>query len=470
MKTKLTFNQYTLMRKLIFVLSGAFVALTASVSIHASTTDPLTPRATPAVPTDMYVEPGTHSCVVTWSDEENSAWNLRYRLYSEEPEEPVLLHSLTGSAYTGSYADITLPAPWGGVNTRAGNGAIYVKNNYNGVERGYLTYTIPEGYTNATFTLMIKSGSGSYGVGNFTVYTPQTAAVGHNFSGGETYRWLVTASSGEKITVYSTDADYSPDIALIAVYWGDATGSKARAIEWTYVNNLNKTTYTIENLEIDTEYEVQVQAIGNNGATSDWCRPDVFRTLAEEPFVTQVHILGDIDDQAWAPDAGTKMVYDPEDETYTATIHVEENRTFGFSTELDMDDLGGWNYLLPYRFGPVCDDAVLSLTDENLGRRLPLTFDNYGDLRVLSDGDYKVTVSLEESYVIVEQVGFPVHGYELGDVNHSNSITIKDVTELIALLLGSSESACPICADVTQDEALTIKDVTELIAKLLESN
>lgn len=422
----------------------------------------------PNVPTDMYVEPGAYSCVVSWEDEENSAWNLRYRLYSEEPEEPVLLHSLSGSAYTGGYVDITLPAPWGGVNTRGGNGAIYIKNNYNGVATGTLTYTIPEGYNNAPFTLLITSGSGSYGAGNFTVFTPQTSVVGHTFSGGETYRWLVTASSGEKITVYSTDANYSPDIAMIAVYYGDATGAKAQP--WTTVNNLDKTTYTIEGLELDTEYEVQVQAIGDDGTVSDWCRSDVFRTLEEEPFVPTVHILGDINDQAWSPFAGTKMEYDPDNELYTATIFVEEGKSFGFTLEIDdNEDMGGWNYINPFRFGPE-SDSIFSLTNEYLGQILPLSFDNYGDILVLSSGEYKVTVSLEESYIIIEKTGEPVHGYVAGDVNHSCDLGIADVTMLMDLLLGVDEGACVICADVNGDGLVGISDATDLIDILLDNN
>lgn len=442
------------MKKELSILSSVIVAFLASFGINATT-----------VPTDMYVEPGANSCVVTWNDEDNSAWNLRYRLYSEEPAEPVLLHSLTGSSYTGSYVDITLPAPWGGVNTRGGNGAIYIKNNYNGVATGTLTYTIPEGYTNAPFTLLITSGSGTYGAGNFTVYTPQTAAVGHTFVGGETYRWLVTASSGEQITVYSTDANYSPDIALIAVYSGDATGSKAG--EWTYVNNLTKTTYTIEGLERATDYEVQVQAIGNNGTLSDWTRPDVFTTLEDDPIVTTVHILGDIDDQAWSPFAGTKMEYDPETELYTATIFVDEGRTFGFTTEIDdNEDMGGWNYVEPFRFGPV-SDGVFTLTEEHFGQQLPLTFDNYGDILVLSIGEYHVTVSLEQSYIMINKIGEPPHGYETGDVNHDVGVSISDVTALIDYLLGADNDACTICADVNGDESITISDVTALIDVLL---
>ena len=285
---------------------------------------------------------------------------------------------------------------------------------------------------------------------------------------------MVTASSGEKITITTPDAQYSPSIALMGVYTGDATARGARAQEWTYVNNLNKTEYTIEGLEMGTEYEVQVQAIGNNGALSDWCRPDVFTTLDEEPYVPSVHILGDIDDQYWSPDAGTKMVYDPETETYSATIHVEENRTFGFSTELDQDDLGGWNYLLPYRFAPVMDGRYLELTDEYLGQAIPLSFDNDGEIRVLKTADYEVTVSLEEQYIIIGKVP----GSEpllIGDVNKDGKITITDVTVLINALLNNAQNVetdnyDPAAADVDFDSKISITDVTALVNYLLSNS
>ncbi len=58
------------------------------------------------------------------------------------------------------------------------------------------------------------------------------------------------------------------------------------------------------------------------------------------------------------------------------------------------------------------------------------------------------------------------HGFDLGDVNHDGSVTIKDVTALIDYLLGNGE-VCMICADVNGDSVVTIKDVTDLIDMLL---
>ena len=452
------------MKKRLFVLSGAIIAFVASVGINATT-----------VPYNLYVEPSTHSCLVSWDDDDNSAWNLRYRLYSEEPEVE-LLSSVAGTDFTGSstgYYDITLPSPWGGTNVRGGlNSIIYFRNNYNSTgSAGNITYTIPTGYENATFTMKITTATTSDGSGNLAVATPQTAAVNHYFSAGETYAWVVTASTGEKITITTSDANYSPDIALLEVYTGDATSMKLRANEWTYVYNLTKTEYTIEDLEMDTDYEVQVQAIGDDGTLSDWTRPDVF-TTNEEPIIPDVHIMGEVDGQEWAIDAATKMAYDSETETYTATVFIEADKTFGFSTEIDINgDLGGWEYINQFRFGPA-SNGLFELTEDRLGQQLPLSFtwDYFSDVHVLTAGEYEITVSLEQNYLIIGRISEPPHGYDLGDVNHDHNISIADVTALIDLLLGVSEDGCEICADVNGDNNVSIADVTALIDKLLGIN
>ena len=438
------------MKKFLFVLTGVILT---SIGINATT-----------VPVNMYVEPGTNSCLVTWEDEDNSAWNLRYRLFTEESEDPVMLHSITASSYTGSsYSAITLPAPWGGTNVRAGNREIYFRNNYNNDgSYGNITYTVPEGYTNATFNLMITTyATNSNGAGNLTVATPQTSAVTHNFSAGESFTWTVIASSGEKITITTPDAQYSPSISLMAVYY-------VPSIEWTYVNNLDKMEYTIEDLEMGTDYEVQVQAIGDDGTLSNWTRADVFTTLDEEPIIPSVHIMGEIEGQMWASDTGTKMEYDPETETYTATVLVDADKTFGFSTEIDADgDLGGWNYVNLYRFGPE-SNGLFDLTDERLGQQFPLSFewDHFSDVHVLVSGEYEITISLEQNYIIIGRISEPEHGYSPGDVNHDHAVNIADVTALIDYLLGTG-TACEICADVHGDTVINIADVTSLIDVLL---
>ena len=445
------------MKKLLFVLSGAVTAFMASVGINATT-----------VPYNMYVEPGTHSCLVTWEDDDNSAWNLRYRLFTDEPEDPVLLHSLDGTSYTNqSYQAVTLSSPWSSENVYGGYGAIYFRNasHQSATTDGYIKYTIPTGYENQTFTVNITTASGQYGAGRFVVGSTQTTAVEYNMSATETHSWTVTGSTGDVITITSPENQYSPDIALIEVYFVPTK-------EWTYVYNLDKMEYTIEDLEMSTDYEVQVQAIGDNGTVSDWTRADVFTTLDEEPIIPDVHILGEVDGQEWASDAGTKMEYDPATETYTATVFIEADKTFGFTTEIDPNgELGGWEYINQFRFGPE-SNGLFELTEDRLGQQLPLNFewDHFSDVHVLSAGEYEITVSLERNYLIIGKISEPPHGFEIGDVNHDGSVSIKDVTALIDYLLGSSSDICTICADVNGDENVSIKDVTDLIDKLLGGN
>jgi hypothetical protein len=165
-----------------------------------------------------------------WTHDVESSTVSSYSLYAtrtavpsgDEPTGSTLLGSLDGSNYTGSYASITLTSPWGGSNVKAGNGAIYTKNSSSWWSSSYgnITYTVPSGYSNATFTVQITTANTSYGAGSITVKSASTAAVKQSVSKGGTYTWTVTASAGDKITIYSTDSSYSPDMTWIGIYAG----------------------------------------------------------------------------------------------------------------------------------------------------------------------------------------------------------------------------------------------------------
>ena len=446
------------MKKFSFILSGVIVAFIASVGANAT-----------SAPYNLYVEQGTHSCLVRWDDDENSAWNLRYRLFTDEPDEPVQIGSINGTSYTNqSYTAVTLTTPWSGNNVYGGYGAIYFRNatHQSATTDGYIKFTVPAGYENRTFTVNLTTASTQYGSGRFVVGSTQTESVQYNFSANETHSWTVTGSTGDVITITSPENQYSPDIALIEIYYVPEK-------EWIYVYDIDKKSYNITGLEMETDYEVQVQAIGDDGTLSDWTRPDVFTTLDEEPIVEVIHILGEVDDQEWACDAGTKMEYDPETEIYTATVHVEADKTFGFTTQLDPnDELGGWNYVNLYRFGPACDgEGPFDLTEDQLGKQLPLGWgwDNFTDVHVLVAGDYEITVSLQRNYVIIGKIAEPEHGYQKGDVNHDGVVNVTDVTALISHLMGGSVECCEICGDFNSDGTLNVTDVTLLISYIMQS-
>ncbi len=211
-----------------------------------------------------------------WTDETPDANLASYTLELNKPVPPSeLIGSLSGSSYTNnSYSDITLSAPWGGTNVRGGYGAIYFRNSISYTPSpGNITFTIPEGYNNYIFTLKITTSSSQYGTGNYTVETPQTAAVGKDFtSNGQTHEWLVTASSGEKITITSTDDSYSPDIALIQVYSGDATesGSGITYLPYRLIEGITNKYCDVTELEDGGTYLYRVKVVYNDNTESEW--------------------------------------------------------------------------------------------------------------------------------------------------------------------------------------------------------
>ena len=255
------------MKRFSFVLSGVIVAFIASIGINAT-----------EAPYNLYVEQSSHSCLVSWDDEENSAWNLRYRLFTDEPEDPVQLGSINGTSYNSQgYQAVTLSSPWSGNNVYGGYGAIYFRNatHQSATTDGYIKYTIPAGYENKTFTLILTTASTDYGAGRFGVGSNQTAAVEYNMSKGETHSWVVTGSTGEVITITSPENQYSPDIAQIEVYSGNATEAKLMANEtgdatYRLITGITDKFYTVENLTAEGTFLYKVKALYIDGTESDW--------------------------------------------------------------------------------------------------------------------------------------------------------------------------------------------------------
>ncbi len=207
-----------------------------------------------------------------WTDETPAENVTSYTLEVANRPAVELLGSLDGTTYTGSYSSVTLTDPWSGEDVMVGNGAYYFGNYYG----GYISFTIPEGYENEVFSMQITSSSSNYGSGNLTVGSNQTAAVGHEFNSGETYTWLVTASSGEKITITSTDDNYSPDMALIKVYSGDVndlntlTATEQGDANYRLVKGITNKFYTVTDLTAAGTFYYRVKAHYINGVESRW--------------------------------------------------------------------------------------------------------------------------------------------------------------------------------------------------------
>ena len=226
-----------------------------------------------------------------WTDQTSSANVSSYTLQvnkqgsSTPSTEVTLLGTINGSNYTGSYTNITLSAPWGGSNVRGGNNAVYTKNSSG---TGYISFTVPSGYSNATFSVQVTTVSGSYGTGNITVQSTNTSAVGHTFSKGETYTWTVTASSGDVIYIYSTDSSYSPDMSLIKVYAGNINlnASETGDANSRTITGITNKYYTVSNLTAGATYTYKVKALYTDGTSSAWSNEQNVTLQEDSPAAT----------------------------------------------------------------------------------------------------------------------------------------------------------------------------------------
>ena len=202
---------------------------------------------------------------------------------SAKPVEPVepdpeLIGSIDGTTYTNqNYQAVTLSSPWSGNNVYGGYGAIYFRNatHQSATTDGYIKYTIPAGYENRTFTVKITTASSEYGSGRFVVGSNQTTAVQYNMTTSETHSWLVTGSTGEVITITSPEDQYSPDIALIEVYSGNAAEVRLMANEtgdatYRLITGITDKFYTVNNLTAEGTFLYKVKAIYIDGTESEW--------------------------------------------------------------------------------------------------------------------------------------------------------------------------------------------------------
>ena len=232
-----------------------------------------------------------------WTDATAAQYVESYTLEVSTRPSVELLSTLDGNQYPDSYQSITLTDPWSSNGVKVGNNAYYFSN-YN--NDGYMSFTVPDGYNNDIFTMQIKTVSGNYGSGNLTVGSTQTAAVGHNFSAGETYTWYVTASTGDKITITSTDSYYSPDMNLIKVYAGDVnelntlrTPFEEGDADYRLITGITDKFYTVKNLTEAGTFHYRVKAVYIDGTEGRWSNTQKVTLFENTPAFVRGDVNGD---------------------------------------------------------------------------------------------------------------------------------------------------------------------------------
>jgi hypothetical protein len=275
------------------------------------------------------------------------------------------------------------------------------------------------------------------------------------------YEFDLSAYEGKLGNVIICHENSSDVWALLVddVFIGDPNSDVA-APEWIYVEDINETNYTITGLTPETDYEVQVVGLAEDGH-SYWSESVIFTTLAEAPAIPDVYMLGGNIDN-WDPaDDTNKMAYDEDNQVYTLNYTFDGRydgfNFFGFTTML-----GTWDEIAPYRFGAVADDDFL-VTDQYLNVPLSLTYENYKAYKIPA-GEYDLTVNLNTMELTIVRIKHAL----LGDANDDGEVNIVDVTTMIDFLLGADVATWnEENANINQDDTISVTDITDLIDFLL---
>ena len=264
-----------------------------------------TPLPPLAMPENLTAEPTMTTAAVAWDDAENANWNLRYRPYTEP----------TGAFWDfeeEEAADYAAPAGWTTIDAD-GDGYNWMHwNNQNAewachsgyghmTSESYVNYVgelYPDNWLISPKTRLTGDLS-FWAAGQDPSYAAEVFAVYVSTGDPTDINSFVKISdditaTGD-VTEYAFDlAEYEGQDGYVAIRHYNVTdmyrlniddvliGTPNEEAEWIYVNALDATNYTIEGLDPETTYEVQVQAYDENQETP-WTESTIFTTLGDEP-------------------------------------------------------------------------------------------------------------------------------------------------------------------------------------------
>ena len=219
--------------------------------------------------------------------------------------------------------------------------------------------------------------------------------------------------------------------ALSLTDWGIYNSFKIAAGEWELTLDLNNKTLTVSK---------------------------VFN-----PITGKLFILGDVNGNGWHANNGVEMSTEDQ-KIYTAEVTTAGENSlyyFGFTTELaNDDDEGGWNYILPYRFGAPGEGTDVSITIEDSDLGTALALGEWGHTRAyaLPAGQWNFTLDMEARTLTVTKATAP--GLR-GDINGDGVVDSNDINTIVNMTLGKAEKLG--IADLNGDNAVDSQDVNILI-------
>ncbi len=277
-------------------------------------------------------------------------------------------------------------------------------------EAGYVTNGFQSNWLNAELVNEHKAIIYQYFPGNYFKTYELT------IPGGEEHTYAVC---GAPAALFGMENDWDP-AAAPEMALNEETG----LYEWT-----SEPTYLSGNVEFkvvqdhawdvcypENNYVVNVEAPGEYilYVTYNPENNEVTAELAGEPYPVErkVYIIGEVNGNSWATNVGVEMETE-DDNIFTSIVTLDRPDKddvqycyFSFATKL-MEAADDWNGLAPYRFGAVSEATAdnpngdFQFFPEMDGQPLQLTFNN-GHAFMVPEGEYKLTVNLEEMTLIIE--------------------------------------------------------------------
>lgn len=311
-KTYSTANaQYTLAsaeldpEKIYFVAVGGYRGFVYEVSFRT----PM--EGLPGVPTIVSAEPTATTSEITWTPgEDNDSWDLRYREYVD-PEDAIVFFDdfenglgnwtiyTRGTAPQADGWTITSNGQLNGVEAVSGSnmasawswsGSAYNANNWLitpqvtfGKELSFWVRTA--GSWPDSYEVLLSTSSNAERNFNVTLQAMATAPTNNQWN-----KVNIDLSQYEGQTGYIAIHHVSEDCNYLLIddfgIYNELPG------EWIEVDDV-ESPYTITGLTPETTYEVQVQGVGEGGATSAWTPSTLFTTLAiQEATLAEIESRG----------------------------------------------------------------------------------------------------------------------------------------------------------------------------------
>ena len=255
-----------------------------------------TPDPVATTPEELSVEPGTNDASVIWTDNDDSNWNLRYRVYTEPTGYFWDFEDCVGALPEGF---TTLDADGDGYNWALWDPQSLGYNPGDGVALNGTKCAASASYQGGvlhpdnwliTPEITLTGELSFYAAGQDPSYAEEVFAVYVSVGDREWVKISEDITATSPIQKYTFDlSEYEGMTGQVAFRHYNVSdmfrlniddimiGTTSEEAEWIYVNGLEDTEFVIDGLDPETTYEVQVQAY-NDFNESDWTESVIFTT------------------------------------------------------------------------------------------------------------------------------------------------------------------------------------------------